>query len=180
MRRSPIPTVRAASTYCCRRTPWVEALASREKPGMKIMPMAIMAFRMFVPKLAIRTTASSMAGEEENNPLKRHNDRGTRAPQQEEREPRKGAPGGPTRAAPHRSSAGVPGGVEGARQAVRAELVGPQQMGRAGTLQHRGDVQVIGRVGRDRRREDRRNEHPRGQEPADDQQPIAPPVEPGG
>ncbi len=71
MRPSLMPTVRAASTYCWRSTPCVAARARREKPGMKMMPMAIMAFSMLVPRLAISTTASRIAGKENKSSISR-------------------------------------------------------------------------------------------------------------
>ena len=74
-------SVRAASTYCWRSTSCVAARARREKPGMKMMPIAIMALRMLVPRLAIRMTASRIAGNENSSSISRistHVDQGRR------------------------------------------------------------------------------------------------------
>ena len=71
MRTSDMPMVWAASMYCCRRTSWVAARASRENPGMKMMPIAVMALRMLVPSTAISTIARRMAGNENSNSMKR-------------------------------------------------------------------------------------------------------------
>ena len=57
-----MPVVSAASTNCWRSTTCVVARASRANPGMKMMPIAIMALIMLVPRPAMITIASRIAG----------------------------------------------------------------------------------------------------------------------
>ena len=61
----------AASIYCWRNASMVVARASLAKPGMKMMPIAIIAFKIFVPRLAMRMTASRIAGKENNSSISR-------------------------------------------------------------------------------------------------------------
>ena len=64
-----IPRHNAESIYCSLRTLYVVALVSLANPGMKMIPIASIAFIMFVPRFAIRIIASSMAGKQKTTSM---------------------------------------------------------------------------------------------------------------
>ena len=170
-----MPIERAASTYCWRSTPWVAARARREKPGMKMMPIAIMAFRMLVPRLAIRITASRIAGNENSSSMSRISTMSIQTAEigGEDADHRAADQADPDRDQRHLDRDARR--VDGAREHVAAELVGAQPVRRAGPLEHDRDVELIGRIGRDPIGEQRGEQDATDQKPADQQQAMAAP-----